>query len=481
MLGHLIRKEVLDHLLSLRFLILSALGALVIWLSLYDGYAYYQGCLKDYRLAQATTEERVRELVMGPHQEVWDNWREVGAFGYLNHKPPTPMSIFVRGQDQTLPRSIASARARRMNRSPAAVEPVMELFLPMDLGLIVQTVLSLFVLLLTYDAVCGEKEAGTLRLIASFPAPRHQLLLGKLLGTLIPTLATVGIPLLLGIGVVFLLPDVGVDGSALARLWLILVAFGLYLAAFFCLGLFVSCMTHRPATSFVILMAIWVGAVIVLPRLSLIVADGVRPASSVQELQTEKAMISSQAQAQRDVLGNQWTREHSRLGQEWLRSPEGQEAYQIYNNKVATDAYEATQVGSKRLEEAFQNRFNARLDLAVDLARFTPAFAVNHATVRLAGTGEDRHRRFESDYARHKERHSAWILKKDLVFRLELARPEKFGKPRWDISDIPRFIYREAWPKEDVQAALTDLGMLVLWGLTFFAGAYVALLRYDFR
>ncbi len=32
MLGHLIRKEILDHLLSLRFLILSAIGALVILL-----------------------------------------------------------------------------------------------------------------------------------------------------------------------------------------------------------------------------------------------------------------------------------------------------------------------------------------------------------------------------------------------------------------------------------------------------------------
>jgi hypothetical protein len=119
------------------------------------------------------------------------------------------------------------------------------------------------------------------------------------------------------------------------------------------------------------------------------------------------------------------------LGQEWLRSPEGQEASQIYNNKVARDAYEATQAGSKRLEEEFRNRFNARLDLAVVLARLTPAFAVNNATVRLAGTGEDRHRRFESDYAQHMERHAEWILRKDLAFRLERAYPEKYGKPKW--------------------------------------------------
>ena len=42
MLSHLTRKEILDQLLSLRFIILSVIVALAIWLSLYDGYAYYQ-------------------------------------------------------------------------------------------------------------------------------------------------------------------------------------------------------------------------------------------------------------------------------------------------------------------------------------------------------------------------------------------------------------------------------------------------------
>ncbi len=42
MLGHLIRKEVLDHISGVRFLLLSVFGGLIIWLSLYSGYAYYQ-------------------------------------------------------------------------------------------------------------------------------------------------------------------------------------------------------------------------------------------------------------------------------------------------------------------------------------------------------------------------------------------------------------------------------------------------------
>ena len=47
--------------------------------------------------------------------------------------------------------------------------------------MVVQVVLGLFALLLCYDAICGEKEAGTLSLLASFPLPRSRLLIGKLI------------------------------------------------------------------------------------------------------------------------------------------------------------------------------------------------------------------------------------------------------------------------------------------------------------
>ena len=34
----------------------------------------------------------------------------------------------------------------------------------LDLGFIIKIILSLFAILFTYDAVCGEKELGTLKL-----------------------------------------------------------------------------------------------------------------------------------------------------------------------------------------------------------------------------------------------------------------------------------------------------------------------------
>jgi hypothetical protein len=65
-----------------------------------------------------------------------------------------------------------------------------------------------------------------------------------------------------------------------------------------------------------------------------------------------------------------------------------------YRQTRQTLLFEPTLETHARLEEAFHNRYQARLGLAVNFARFSLAFAFHNATVRLAGTGQDRHQRF---------------------------------------------------------------------------------------
>ena len=71
------------------------------------------------------------------------------------------------------------------------------LFGVLDLAFIVKVVLSLCVLLFTYDAICGEKEQGTLRLYASYPVSRSAQALAKLAGS---TVAQQGSLTVVGIG-----------------------------------------------------------------------------------------------------------------------------------------------------------------------------------------------------------------------------------------------------------------------------------------
>ena len=481
MLRHLLHKEILEHLLSLRFIILSALGGMVIWLSLFSGYEYYRECLRDYNLAQAVSEERLREIV------VRKDLKEAALKGYPVFKPPTPMSIFVRGLDPTLGRmgALAFRDMRRLSYSPVAEEPILGVFPPLDLGLAVQVALSLFVLLLTYDAVCGEKTAGTLCLIASSPVSKDQLLLSKLIGALLPTLAAFGLPMLLGIGVVLAMPNVTLGNAELVRLGGILAVFAAYLIAFTCAGLCASCLTHRAATSFVLLLTFWVGTVTILPRLSLIAADGIRPAPSVQQYQAELRAVGVTRNRERFEDHTRWSREYrERTGKSWWATTEGREARTLYRKEAQEKFSAKYRPIMDQLERQFDNRYNARLSLAVMLARLSPAFALNNATVELAGTGRQRHQRFWEHFSRTRQAHTDWYWEEVTLHGLLQARPPAPGtrtSDAQDFSDIPRLIFQEAPPDAELATALVDIGTLALWALVLFLVSYVALLRYDFR
>ena len=478
MLGHLIRKEILDHILSLRFAILAAIGALVIWFSLLSGYAFYQDRLKEYRLSQPWTEGH-RQQRIESHSAVF-----ASNFGYPVQKPPTPMSVFVRGAEPTLGQTayVAAVDVHRFKYSPVSEEPILGIFPPLDLASVVQVVLSLFVLLMTFDAVCGEKEAGTLRLIASYPIPRAQLLLGKTIGALIPVLAAVGLPALLGIGVILAMPGIELRGPELLRLALVLLAFWLYLSAFACAGILGSCVTHRAATSFVLLLFFWVGTVSVLPRLSLISADMVEPAPSTQRLRAQINSLGQLSNQERHRQEREWREDYlKKHGEPHYNSPAGNEANTRMRGSLRDKFVAELEPQTDRLKADFRNRYDTRLALATGIARISPAFAIHNMTIRLAGTGIDRHRRFVEAYERARARQSNWYWKHTIQQGLSWANPEKYGKYDYDLSDLPRLVFEETWEDADIHAAFVDLGMLVLWGIVYFTGAFVGVLRYDVR
>ena len=428
--------------------------------------------VEEYRLAQKATEARIRDI------DRIQDWNEFFQEGYLVHKPPAPLGLFVTGLDPTLGRSIPlRSRVRDLQWSPASVHPILEVFPRLDLVLVVQLVLSLFVVLLTYDAVCGEKERGTLSLIASHPVPRHRLLLSKLIGALATLLAAFGLPLFAGISVVLLLPSTNLGNGDLFRLAMITMTLALYLCVFACAGILASSLTHRAPTAFVLLLAFWVVTVILLPRLSLVVASGVRPPPSAHLAEAEKAILYNDHLQRRLDLHGKWREEHPG----WRDTPEGRDAHSAYFQWTREHFGEIRRKENHRIDEAFRNRRRAWLDLATVLARLSPAFAVNNASVTLAATGIDRHQRFSDRAQEHGKTHLRWVIDSKNRARQQQANPEAHGEYRWDISDMPRFVYARSRMDADVSTGLSDVALLVLWAALLFSGASVAVLRYDLR
>lgn len=131
----------------------------------------------------------------------------------------------------------------------------------------------LVALLMSFDAIAGEAERGTLPLVLTYPVSRAQLLLGKFLAHL----AVLSLAVCLGYGLAaatVILADPGATAGlpALARLIWSSVCLG---ATFLGLGYALSALSRRPSGAAGLAMGLWLVAVVLydLALLAAVVAD----------------------------------------------------------------------------------------------------------------------------------------------------------------------------------------------------------------
>ncbi len=165
MFGRLVQKELLSQLLDLRFVVVCALCALLSALSVYVGIQNHVRRSDEYNTVTRASQRAFQEASIDK-----GNLSDLIRYGYRWNRRPEVLSSVVYGLSGTTGKE-AHIRYRKpplFENSHFATDPIHGLFEVLDLAFIVKVVLSLAVLLFTHDAVCGEKEGGTLRLYASF-------------------------------------------------------------------------------------------------------------------------------------------------------------------------------------------------------------------------------------------------------------------------------------------------------------------------
>ena len=137
--------------------------------------------------------------------------------------------------------------------------------------------LPLIALLLSFDAVVGEAERGTLLLLLASPILRWQVVLGKFLGQI----AILAVATALGYGVAALAVAArsGVPDWAAVGAFATLIGSSVLLgAAFVALGLLVSVLVRERQTAAGVALGLWLGAAVIydLALLGALVADAGR-------------------------------------------------------------------------------------------------------------------------------------------------------------------------------------------------------------
>ena len=260
MLSTLIRQQFLSDLMSARFF-----AAVVITFLLVVANAVV--LLEDYerRLSKYNQQENA-------HREKAQEAKTYSMLKLSVERPPNPLSLFSAGLDKRLGSTfeiyygsvpmVSDGSARSLDNA------FLNLFSKIDLVLIFQVILSLMALLFAYDAIAGDWENGTLRLVISHPVRRGSILLAKYIGAMVCLLLPVLMSLLM---VLILLSTVGsiqLDGEDFLRIGGIVLTTIIYLSVFYLIGLLISTTTRRTATSLMLCMFLWVVLVLVYPNWS---------------------------------------------------------------------------------------------------------------------------------------------------------------------------------------------------------------------
>lgn len=127
----------------------------------------------------------------------------------------------------------------------------------------------LVALLMSFDAIAGEVERGTLPLLLTYPVSRGEVLLGKLLAHL----GIVSVAVLLGYATAAV-AAIAMDSSAadgLPALWRLFWTSALLGATFLCLGYAASAIARRPSGAAGLAIGLWL-VIIVLYDLGLLAA-----------------------------------------------------------------------------------------------------------------------------------------------------------------------------------------------------------------
>ncbi len=284
MLLTLIRKEMMHHILSVRFVALLVMCLLLVPLTLSTNYRNYRLSLVDYQ--ETVKRTNIEETTVNPKKPL-EPEREVSKLILK----PTPLSVFANGLVDALPSYLGMTRNGITQGSPTLVSSLSYLLGDLDFLFVVSTVFSLLALLFTFDAVAGEREAGTLRITLANALPRNLFLWSKLIGGyivfIVPFIVSFLFGLLLLVAQGFPLSEPEIFPRILSLTLVSLI----YIAVFFAIGTVISTYMDNSKTALIIAFTVWVFAVLITPRVGFLAAELIVPTRTSQSVYMEKTAM----------------------------------------------------------------------------------------------------------------------------------------------------------------------------------------------
>ena len=346
---------------------------------------------------------------------------------------------------------------------------------------VLQVLAPLMLIFIGFGAVARERERGTIRQMFAHGVSARSLLLGKAWG--LATIAALMLaPAALALGWLMT-----VEGAPRLPGLLMLGGYALYLAIWVLLITLASALAAQARTALMALIGIWAFAVILLPRIAPDLALAANPA--LTRLETDIAI-------QRDLraMGDSHNPDDPFFNAFKARTLQQYGVDKVEDlpvNYRGLLALEGEKLTSKLFDDYATRQFKAQKAQSqqTDLVGlFSPAIALRRASMAIAGTDLEGHRRFLSQSEAYRfdivqqlnELQAKSIAYTDDSNRNkdpEAARRVRIDPKNWQ--DVPDFNYRGASTPEKVKAALPGLAMLLTWLVALLLGVHFTVRRLE--
>ncbi len=480
-------KEFKAILTGPKFIFTFLITLLLLMLAIYLGILDYQSAIQSYNAGEQLSLEEMNSLSSWSH------------FKRTLYRKPDPLKIFTTGITNDIGRysSIDRTSPIKLEHSTYSDDPIFAVFRHLDYKGFVLIVLSLFAILFSFDAISGEKENGTLRLTFANAVPRKQYITAKFTGIcsglLLPVILSILISLLL-----IMAFNIQLDSNMWIRMIIMISSTMIYFVFFIAMGLFISSVTQKSSTSFLLLLIIWITLVLIIPRIGVMAAGRIKPVPSVAEIDAQIEGHSKQRWDSftkeleqmwniRNVEMTNMDRSEREIYQddhmwEWIEQEDAlRKNYQKDINEYSTAQY-----------NLYYNQKREQEQLAFTLAQLSPAAAFELLMLNVAETDIHLKSRTEQNmqdyknilnqYLDNKEKSETGItglrvtIASEAGFKLEMGRNTSL-----DISGVPEYNPGKTRLSTLLFPSLKQIMVLLLYTSLCISGAFIAFNRYDVR
>jgi ABC-2 type transport system permease protein len=450
------RKELLEMTRDGRFRAAAAVVGLLLFAALLTGLAHQRA-----RTEEVATASRLDRAVWEGQGE--KNPHSAAHYGVYAFKPAAPLALADRGVTAFVGQTVwLEAHWQNLaSHRPAEDRTAVQRFGELTAAAVLQLLLPLVIVLLTFPTFSGERESGTLRQLASLGVPGRTLAVGKALGVA-GALGLVLVPAsLIGAAILaFAAPEN--SGSTLARAGLLALGYLLYLAAFLGLSLAISALVSPPRLTLMVLLGFWIVNGLAAPRAIADLSERLYPlpnATAIWAAMREDFASGIDGHNPADARAK--ALEKKALADYGVTKVE---------DLPVSFAGISLQAGEEYGNEVFDRRFGAlwdtyarqdRVHLAASVV--APLLAIRSFSMGLAGTDFAHHRHFVT---------AAESFRRDLqrVLNGEMTQNAKGHDFAWKAdarfwASVPSFTYEPPGLSWALGHQLGALGVLLVWAI----------------